>query len=103
MRAVRYHEYGGPEVLRVDEVDRPEPAADEVLIEVAGAGANPVDTYFREGAYEPFALPMITGVDAAGRPRRSARPSRGSKPATARSHAPREADRRPATPSSPPV
>jgi NADPH:quinone reductase-like Zn-dependent oxidoreductase len=66
MRAVRYHEYGGPEVLRVDEVDRPEPAADEVLIEVAGAGANPVDTYFREGAYEPFALPMITGVDAAG-------------------------------------
>ena len=66
MRAVRYHEYGGPEVLRVDEVDRPEPAADEVLIEVAAAGVNPVDTYFREGGYEPFTLPMVTGVDAAG-------------------------------------
>jgi NADPH:quinone reductase-like Zn-dependent oxidoreductase len=66
MRAVRYHEYGGPEVLRVDEVDRPDPAADEALVEVAAAGVNPVDTYFREGAYEPFTLPMIPGVDAAG-------------------------------------
>ena len=66
MRAVRYHEYGGPEVLQVEEIDRPEPAADEVLIEVAAAGVNPVDTYFREGAYEPFTLPMVTGVDAAG-------------------------------------
>ncbi|WP_435066898.1 NADPH:quinone reductase [Haloplanus sp. C73] len=66
MRAVRYHEHGGPEVLTVETVDRPEPAADEVLIEVAAAGINPVDTYFREGAYEPFTLPMIPGVDAAG-------------------------------------
>jgi NADPH:quinone reductase-like Zn-dependent oxidoreductase len=66
MRAVRYHDYGGAEVLRVDEVDRPEPADDEVLIEVAAAGINPVDTYFVEGAYEPFTLPMIPGVDAAG-------------------------------------
>ena len=66
MRAVRYHDYGGSEVLQVDEIDRPEPADDEVLIEVAAAGINPVDTYFREGAYEPFTLPMIPGVDAAG-------------------------------------
>ncbi|WP_251343317.1 NADPH:quinone reductase [Haloplanus halophilus] len=66
MRAVRYHEHGGPEVLRVDDVDRPEPGAGEVLIEVAAAGINPVDTYFREGAYEPFTLPMVPGVDAAG-------------------------------------
>ena len=66
MRAVRYHEHGGAEVLRVDDVDRPEPADDEVVIEVAAAGINPVDTYFREGSYEPFTLPMIPGVDAAG-------------------------------------
>jgi NADPH2:quinone reductase len=66
MRAVRYHDYGGADVLRVDEIDRPEPADDEVLIEVAAAGINPVDTYFREGSYEPFTLPMIPGVDAAG-------------------------------------
>jgi NADPH:quinone reductase-like Zn-dependent oxidoreductase len=66
MRAVRYHEHGGPDVLRVDEIDRPDPAADEALVAVAAAGVNPVDTYFREGSYEPFALPMIPGVDAAG-------------------------------------
>ena len=67
MRAVRFHEYGGTDVLQVDEIDRPEPAAAEVLVEVHGAGVNPVDTYFREGSYEPFALPMIPGVDVAGK------------------------------------
>jgi NADPH:quinone reductase-like Zn-dependent oxidoreductase len=66
MRAVRYHDYGGSEVLQVDDVDRPEPGDDEVLIEVAAAGINPVDTYFVAGSYEPFTLPMIPGVDAAG-------------------------------------
>ena len=66
MRAVRFHEYGDEEVLRVDEVDRPEATGHDVVVEVAGAGVNPVDTYFREGSYEPFQLPMIPGVDVAG-------------------------------------
>lgn len=66
MRAVRYHEHGGPDVLEVDEIDRPDPDADEVRIEVAAAGVNPVDTYFREGSYEPPSLPMIPGSDLAG-------------------------------------
>ncbi len=66
MRAVRFHEYGGTDVLQVDDIDRPEPADNEVLVEVHGAGVNPVDTYFREGSYEPFTLPMIPGVDVAG-------------------------------------
>jgi len=66
MRAVRYHEHGGSEVLQVDEIDRPEPADDEVLVEVAAAGVNPVDTYFVSGSYQPFTLPMVPGVDAAG-------------------------------------
>ena len=66
MRAVRFHEYGGTDVLQVDEIDRPDPAPEEVLVEVDGAGVNPVDTYFREGSYKPFALPMIPGVDVAG-------------------------------------
>jgi len=66
MRAVRYHEHGGSEVLQVDEIDRPTPDDDEVLVEVAAAGINPVDTYFVSGSYEPFTLPMIPGVDAAG-------------------------------------
>ncbi|KTG28044.1 NADPH:quinone reductase [Haloferax profundi] len=66
MRAVRFHEHGGRDVLQVDDIDTPEPAADEVLVEVAAAGVNPVDTYFREGSYQPFAMPMIPGVDVAG-------------------------------------
>lgn len=66
MRAVRFHEYGGSDVLQVDDIGRPEPAADELLVEVHSAGINPVDTYFREGAYEPFTLPMIPGIDLAG-------------------------------------
>ena len=66
MRAVRYHEHGGADVLTVDEIDRPEPGDDEVLVAVEAAGINPVDTYFREGSYEPAALPMIPGSDLAG-------------------------------------
>jgi NADPH:quinone reductase-like Zn-dependent oxidoreductase len=66
MRAVRFHDHGGTEKLQVDEIDRHEPATDEVLVAVDGAGVNPVDTYFREGSYEPFTLPMIPGIDVAG-------------------------------------
>ncbi|WP_226022903.1 NADPH:quinone reductase [Halomicrobium salinisoli] len=66
MRAVRLQEHGGTEVLQVEEVDRPEPEADELLVEVAAAGVNPVDTYFRDGSYEPVGLPFTPGVDVAG-------------------------------------
>ncbi|WP_247004768.1 NADPH:quinone reductase [Halosolutus gelatinilyticus] len=66
MRAVRLHEHGGPDALRVDEIDRPDPGDDELLVEVAAAGVNPVDTYFREGSYEPVAVPFTPGVDFAG-------------------------------------
>lgn len=66
MRAVRYHEYGDPGVLAVETVDRPDPGGDEVLVEVAAAGVNPVDTYFRTGEYVPAGLPMIPGADLAG-------------------------------------
>ncbi|MCU4925980.1 zinc-binding dehydrogenase [Halobacteria archaeon AArc-dxtr1] len=66
MRAVRLREHGGPEVLQVEDVNRPEPDADELLVEVAAAGVNPVDTYFCDGSYEPVALPFTPGVDFAG-------------------------------------
>jgi NADPH2:quinone reductase len=66
MRAVRYHEHGGPEVLTVEEIERPEPGDGEVLVAVEAAAINPVDTYFREGSYEPASLPMIPGSDFAG-------------------------------------
>jgi len=66
MRAVRYHEHGGPGVLRVEETETPDPGHGEVRIAVEAASVNPVDTYFREGSYEPPGLPMIPGADAAG-------------------------------------
>jgi NADPH2:quinone reductase len=66
MRAVRYHEHGGRDVLQVDEIDRPEPGRNELLVAVEAAAINPVDTYFREGSYEPASLPMIPGSDFAG-------------------------------------
>jgi len=66
MRAVRYHDHGGPDVLTVDSIDPPEPGHGELRIDVRAAGVNPVDTYFREGAYPVPGLPMIPGSDAAG-------------------------------------
>ncbi|QLK26489.1 zinc-binding dehydrogenase [Natrinema zhouii] len=66
MRAVRLHEHGDADVLQVDEIDRPEPTADELLIEVAAAGVNPVDTYFRDGSYTPVDVPFTPGVDFSG-------------------------------------
>ncbi|MEV5962870.1 NADP-dependent oxidoreductase [Kribbella sp. NPDC051952] len=49
MRAVRFHQHGGPEVLRLDEVDVPEPTAGQVLIEVEAIGANAIDAVLRRG------------------------------------------------------
>jgi len=66
MRAVRYHEHGDADVLRVEDVETPTPDADEVLVRVEAAGVNPVDTYFRNGSYTPPELPMIPGSDLGG-------------------------------------
>jgi NADPH2:quinone reductase len=67
MKAVRIHEYGGAEVLRIDEVEKPQPKADEVLIKTAVAGINYADTMLRAGTYlirPPF--PFVMGFEAAG-------------------------------------
>jgi NADPH:quinone reductase-like Zn-dependent oxidoreductase len=69
MRAVRFHEYGPPSVLIVDEVDRPEPQAGELLIRVRAAGVNPIDWKFRAGylkQFMPLVLPYTPGLDVAG-------------------------------------
>jgi NADPH:quinone reductase-like Zn-dependent oxidoreductase len=69
MRAVRFHAYGGPEVLRLEDAPMPLVAADDVLIRVHAAGVNPADTQFRRGDYQafvPLALPFILGWDVAG-------------------------------------
>lgn len=66
MRAVRLHGHGGPDVLQVETIDRPDPAGHELLVDVGAAGVNPVDTYFREGSYTPVDIPFTPGVDFAG-------------------------------------
>ncbi|USZ73335.1 NADPH:quinone reductase [Natronosalvus halobius] len=66
MRAIRLETHGGPDVLEVVDADRPDPGSDELLLEVAAAGINPVDTYFRDGSYEPVSLPFTPGVDVSG-------------------------------------
>ncbi|HEX6183801.1 MAG TPA: NADPH:quinone reductase [Pyrinomonadaceae bacterium] len=67
MKAIRIYEFGGPEVLRVEDVAEPSPGAGQVLVRVRAAGVNPVDTYIRSGAHavKP-ALPYTPGLDAAG-------------------------------------
>lgn len=69
MKAVRVHEYGGPEVLEYQDAPRPEPAPGEVLVAVHAAGVNPVDWKLRAGYlkdYFSYALPVIPGVDFSG-------------------------------------
>jgi NADPH:quinone reductase-like Zn-dependent oxidoreductase len=69
MKAVRFGEYGGPEVLRVDEVPEPHAAAGQVRVAVRAAGVNPVDWKIRRGlmsAVVPVEFPRIPGSDAAG-------------------------------------
>jgi NADPH2:quinone reductase len=67
MRAVRVREFGGPEVLKVEEVPVPKYGDNEVLIRVAAAGVNPVETYIRQGLYSQSPkLPYTPGCDAAG-------------------------------------
>src|SRR6184192_2980979 len=69
MKAAALQQYGGPEVLKLQEVPRPEPKDDEVLVRVIAAGVNPVDTYVRQGRLSERSLdkqPMIIGYDIAG-------------------------------------
>ncbi len=67
MRAVRIHEFGGPEVLTVAEVPEPEPRPGEVLVEVSHAGVNFGDTHQRENRYvAERATPFVLGGEVAG-------------------------------------
>ena len=69
MKAVRIHDYGGSEVLVLEDVTRPVPAADEMLVRVKAAGVNPVDWKIRDGFGKEFfghQLPLTLGCDLAG-------------------------------------
>ncbi|RDI72689.1 NADPH:quinone reductase [Halopelagius longus] len=66
MRAVRIHEHGDADVLRVDDTESPDPEPGQVLVDVEAVGVNPVDTYFREGEYPVPHLPFVPGSDLAG-------------------------------------
>jgi NADPH:quinone reductase-like Zn-dependent oxidoreductase len=69
MKAVRFDNYGGIDVLDVREVDRPQPGNGEVLVEVAAAGINPVESMIRQGVMQqmyPTTFPSGLGRDLAG-------------------------------------
>ena len=54
MKAVRFHTIGSPEVLRVDDVDKPKPGPGQVLVKVHVVGVNFADTLLRRGTYPTF-------------------------------------------------
>src|ERR1700743_400323 len=69
MKAVRIHEFGSPEVLELEEVEKPQPAADEVLVKVYASAVNPVDQKIVAGASQekfPTKFPLTIGWDVSG-------------------------------------
>jgi NADPH2:quinone reductase len=67
MKAILVREFGGPEVLKLEEVPTPKPTAGQVLVRIHAAGVNPYDTYMRAGTYAVKPpLPYTPGSDAAG-------------------------------------
>lgn len=67
MKAIQFETYGGPEVLKMTEKEKPTPRENEVLIEIDCVGVNYADTARREGQYVvPTPLPFIPGAEVAG-------------------------------------
>ncbi|MBN9192302.1 NADP-dependent oxidoreductase [Microbacterium sp.] len=67
MKAVRFHEFGGPEVLRFEDAERPVAGTGQVLIRVAGSAFNPADGGIRSGTLPfPVTLPHVPGYDVSG-------------------------------------
>jgi NADPH2:quinone reductase len=66
MKTIRVHQFGGPEVLKLEEVPDPKPAAGQVLVRVKAIGVNPVETYVCSGKYGPKEFPYTPGADCAG-------------------------------------
>lgn len=64
--AVRVHELGGPEVLKYEEIQLPDPGPGQVRIKTTAVGVNYIDTYFRSGLYPAPGLPFTVGNESAG-------------------------------------
>src|SRR5881275_132805 len=65
MKAIRIHQPGGPDALKLDEVPEPKPGAGQALVKIDAAGLNYIDVYFREGLYKA-PLPFGIGLEAGG-------------------------------------
>ena len=84
MKAIRVHQFGGPEVLRLEDVPDPVPGPGQVVVRIRAAGVNPVETYIRQGIYGPKEFPLHAGERRGGRSRirgvgRAAVAARGSR------------------------
>ena len=67
MKAIRVHNFGGSEQLKYENnVPRPEPEENQVLVKVKTVGVNPLDSYVRTGGFGPQPFPYIPGMDFAG-------------------------------------
>ncbi len=67
MKAIRVHEFGGPEVMKLEDVPDPQPGPGHVVIRIHAAGVNPVEAYIRTGTYASKpSLPYTPGTDAGG-------------------------------------
>ena len=67
MKAIRVHEFGGPEVMKLEEVPDPQPGPSEVVVRVHAVGVNPVEAYIRTGTYAAKPnLPYTPGQDGSG-------------------------------------
>lgn len=66
MKAIRVHQFGGPEVLRLEEVSLLAPGPGQVLVKIHAVGVNPVETYQRSGSNPALKLPWTPGMDSAG-------------------------------------
>ncbi|MEK7878315.1 MAG: alcohol dehydrogenase catalytic domain-containing protein, partial [candidate division NC10 bacterium] len=65
MKAIRVHQYGGPEVMKLDDLPTPTPKPGEALVKIEACGVNYVDIYQRSGLYKG-AMPLPMGLEGAG-------------------------------------
>jgi NADPH2:quinone reductase len=65
MKAIRVHEFGGPEALKLEEIPIPQPGPGQALVKIEASGVNFIDVYHRTGLY-PAPLPRLMGVEGAG-------------------------------------